>query len=155
MLDLVTTSSFFGDPTEVMKWAAGITAFLGGTAFGIKKLLTIWGKENTEASSASAANDIIVSLRSEIKRINESVRTTLKENEELLSQVTHLHREVLDLRNKNHKLVLNNEFLKEELQQSSEKLSKFDPEENEPPSPAFSTTEIDGIKIKPNSDSLD
>jgi hypothetical protein len=99
------------DPVEALKWAGLVTTALGGGALGIKKLLTIWGKESAQSSGVSAANDIINSLRSEVESSRKNAKHFSLENEELMIQKSELQKQVANLRNVNNKLTLNNRVL--------------------------------------------
>ncbi len=143
------------DPSEAAKWAAAIVSGLGLTAFGIKRFLILWSKESTQASGASAANDIIAALRSEIDRLRTGTRDTLQENDELLHKVAKLQRQVLDLRNAKHKLKLNNRYYREKLLEGREDLlSHLEDDDDDDDHPAFSDTDIDeeSFTRKRNSD---
>lgn len=99
------------DPIEAAKWAIGATTTLGGIAFGLKKLLTSWGKESANASGVAAANEIIASLREEVEHIRKGSKLLREENEELLRRVSEQARQIASLQDSNHKLTLNNKTL--------------------------------------------
>ena len=103
------------DPIEGLKWAVAATTLLGGVAFGIKRLLTLWGKESSQASGVAAANDIITALREEVDLSRKNTRMFAKESELAQIRIYELQKQVTQLQNANNKLQLNNDTLKEQL----------------------------------------
>ena len=99
------------EPSEALKWAGIVTTALAGGALGIKKLLTIWGKESAQSSGVSAANEIINSLREEIESSRKNAKHFSLENEMLMIEKSELQKKVAELRNINNKLTLNNRVL--------------------------------------------
>ncbi len=100
------------DPVEILKWAGGITAALGGSAFGIKRLLTVWGRETAQSSGISAANSIIDSLRADIERGRKETRYFSEENSAAQVKIAELQKQITNLLDANHRLELNNKFMK-------------------------------------------
>lgn len=105
------------DPVEALKWASLVTGFLGGGALGLKKLLTIWGKESAQSSGALAANDIIVALREEVENQRKNAKHFSSEHEASMLRISELHKEVAKWKNQANKLAINNRVLKKILEQ--------------------------------------
>lgn len=104
------------DPVEALKWASVVTGVLGGGAFGIRKLLTVWGKESAQSSGVSAANEIILSLRSEVETSRKNAKYFSTEHETAMVKISELNNQVAQWKNVAHKLSLNNKVLKKILE---------------------------------------